>query len=339
MIKNLSTNQKEWLEKKLKLINKNPIEIFSKLRLESSQRDFYRIFFSDKKTVILMIIPEGADESVSLFTKKAEIFKENAVNVPVIFFENEKLGLIIVEDFGDEIYQFKLSDEKADLFYDLAIEELVKIQSIDLDKKVFDVFDNKKLLENWSLFEEFFLKLFLEDKVNDSSKKALKECYKKVCINLVNQPQVICHYDFECRNLIYMENKTGILDFQDALIGPIGLDPASLFKDLYFFWPKEKTAFWYKKYQKRVRKKLNLEIPTSKLVEYIDYCSIQRQFRILGKLSQVFIELNRTNRIKDFPTLFNYLINTSKIYNKLSPISEILIPLKKILNERLANIS
>ena len=286
-----------------------------------------------------MIIPEGTDESVSLFTKKAEIFKENAVNVPIIFFENEKLGLIIVEDFGEEIYQFKLSDENADLFYDLAIEELVKIQSIDLDKKVFDVFDNKKLLENWSLFEEFFLKLFLEDKVNDSSKKALKECYEKVCLNLANQPQVICHYDFECRNLIYMENKTGILDFQDALIGPIGLDPASLFKDLYFFWPKEKTAFWYKKYQKRVRKKLNLEIPTSKLVEYIDYCSIQRQFRILGKLSQVFIELNRTNRIKDFPTLFNYLINTSKIYNELSPISEILIPLKKILNERLANIS
>ena len=84
---------------------------------------------------------------------------------------------------------------------------------------------------------------------------------------------------------------------------------------------------------------LNLEISTSKLVEYIDYCSIQRQFRILGKLSKVYLDLNRTNRITDFPVLLNYMISTSEAYEELKPISETLLPLKEVLNERIAKIN
>ncbi len=338
MIENLSYDQSLWLKQELSLINDNSIISSSRLRIESSQRTFYRINFYDKKNVILMIVPEGIEESVSSFTKKAEIFKKNDVNVPIIFAENEKLGLIIVEDFGDELYQFNLSKKNADLFYGLALKELIKIQCIELDKNIFKCFDRKLLSQNWSLFEEFFLKNFFGDKIKISSINNLKDCYEMICRNLLKQPQVICHYDFECRNLIFTKNSAGILDFQDALIGPIGLDPSSLFKDLYYFWPEKKILGWYKDYQKSIINNLKINIQISKLQEYIDYCSLQRQFRILGKLSKVYLDLDRTSRLKDFPTLINYLVETSSKYKELQPISEILRPFKEILNNKIAKI-
>ena len=286
-----------------------------------------------------MVVPAGIEESVNAFSKKSKIFKLNDVNVPNIYSLNESLGLILVEDFGDELYQFNLSNEKADLYYDLAINELIKIQSLELDKDIFAYFDEKLLLNNWSLFEDFFINVFLENKIDDKSLETLKESYEKISLNLLNQPQVICHYDFECRNLIFKNNQTGVLDFQDALIGPIGLDLASLFKDLYFFWPEEKILTWYKNYQKKMEQKLELNISLNNLIEFVDYCSIQRQFRILGKLSKVYLDLNRTNRIDDFPVLLNYMINTSGAYEELKPISKILLPLTKILRQRIAKIN
>ena len=99
---------------------------------------------------------------------------------------------------------------------------------------------------------KFFLNEFLENKVDNHATKTFRKVYEQISLNLLNQPKVICHYDFECRNLVYKENKTGVLDFQDALIGPIGLDLASLFKDLYFFWPEEKIFTWYENYQRKI---------------------------------------------------------------------------------------
>ena len=90
-----------------------------------------------------MVVPAGIEESVNAFSKKSKIFKLNDVNVPNIYSLNESLGLILVEDFGDELYQFNLSNEKADLYYDLAINELIKIQSLELDKDIFAYFDEK----------------------------------------------------------------------------------------------------------------------------------------------------------------------------------------------------
>ena len=191
MITNLSNIHSEWLTKQLNQINSSGVKDFLKLRLESSQRDFYRFFFLDNCSVILMIVPDGIEESVSLFSKKSKIFKNNGVNVPTIYSENEVLGLILVEDFGDELYQFNLSNEKADLYYDLAINELVKIQSLDLDKNIFSNFDENLLSYNWDLFEEFFVNTFLEKKIHNKSLRILKERYEKVSLNLLYQPKVI----------------------------------------------------------------------------------------------------------------------------------------------------
>ena len=330
----INSEQDSWLENSLKYLNFGRIARQERLRIESSQRNFFRITSNENNSLILMVVPHGIDESVRSFVDKAAIFKKYSVNVPNVYSYDLKLGLILVEDFGDNIYQYNLKEDP-DYFYEKAINELVNIQSIKKDIKNFNRLDQKLFGDNWILFENFFYKSFLE--LSDKSiLSSIKDKYEFVCSELLHQPQVICHYDFECRNLILTPSgKAGVLDFQDALKGPIGLDLASLFKDLYYEWPQERVSKWYKIYLNKIKENLGIELKYETLVKYIDFASIQRQVRILGKLSQVFEELDRKERLKDFPTLLGYLINTSAKYDELRNLSIGMIDLKNPLQNKM----
>ena len=127
----ISVPQNDWLLKSFKDNGFGNITSTSQLRIESSQREFFRVK-SKQNSFILMIVPAGIDESVFLFVSKGKLLKKNKVNVPEIFSYDESLGLILVEDFGDTLYQFNLEDSP-DLYYEQAIDELIKIQSSDKD--------------------------------------------------------------------------------------------------------------------------------------------------------------------------------------------------------------
>ena len=336
MNSNLTSVQNSWLKNFFEINSFGEIIGSDQLRIESSQRKFFRIK-SSKNSLILMIVPPGIEESVSSFVTKGNYFHKYDVNVPQIYASDEDLGLILVEDFGDKIYQFNI-EEAPDKFYELAINELIKIQSIDKNNMLFKKLDYEIFDMNWNLFEKYFFDNFL----GMSDKKLLnqiKEGYKFVCNQLSLQPEVICHYDFECRNLIYTKDKkAGILDFQDAVIGPIGLDLASLFKDLYYDWPEKKILEWYREYNEKLKRVLDIEINLESLVQFIDFASIQRQVRILGKLSQVYEQLNRLERLKDFLKLINYLRITSGKYSELENFSNSIALLNEPLKIKLEKV-
>ena len=332
----ISVSQNNWLLKSLKDGGFGNITSTSQLRIESSQREFFRVK-SIKRSLILMVVPAGIDESVSLFVRIGRFLKKNKVNVPEIFAYDENLGLILVEDFGDNLYQFNL-DNSPDLYYEQAINELIKIQSSNKDDIFLKSLNEEIFDMNWELFEKDFYRNFLALS-DEKLLHKIKKNYNFVCSQLENQPKVVCHYDYECRNLIFTSSKkAGILDFQDALIGPIGLDLASLFKDLYYEWPEEKIHNWYKIYISKIKKKLGLELSFELLVKFIDFASIQRQIRILGKLSQVYQQLSREERIKDFPRLIDYLVETSSRYVELENLSFAISSLREPLENKMDKI-
>ncbi len=332
----ISVSQNNWLLKSFKESGFGNITSTSQLRIESSQREFFRVK-SIKRSLILMVVPAGIDESVSLFVTIGRFLKKNKVNVPEIFAYDENLGLILVEDFGDNLYQFNL-DNSPDLYYEQAINELIKIQSSNKDDIFLKSLNEEIFDMNWELFEKDFYRNFLALS-DEKLLHKIKKNYNFVCSQLENQPKVVCHYDYECRNLIFTSSKkAGILDFQDALIGPIGLDLASLFKDLYYEWPEEKIHNWYKIYISKIKKKLGLELSFELLVKFIDFASIQRQIRILGKLSQVYQQLSREERIKDFPRLIDYLVETSSRYVELENLSFAISSLREPLENKMDKI-
>ena len=336
----LSIDQRQWVFETIDGLDSSLVKKISKLRIESSQRNFYRIFDDKETSYILMIVPDGIEESIESFCRKSEFLSSMDVKVPKVLSRNNDLGLLIVEDFGDNLYQFNLSKENADEYYKSAIDQIIKIQESELNRSIFNEFDQNVFDQNWYMFQESFLEKLLHNKVSPETVKILKNKYNQVCKEIDNHLKVICHYDFECRNIIFLESKeAGILDFQDAMIGSIGLDLASLFKDLYFFWPDKKIISWYEYFLKNSNLAKNNDIFLSDLIKMIDYSSIQRQFRILGKLSEVYLNLGRNNRLKDFPVLANYLINTSKKYKEINEIGACINSFLPILNKTIKELS
>jgi aminoglycoside/choline kinase family phosphotransferase len=331
----LSFDQRQWVFETIDILEDSPLKEISKLRIESSQRKFYRIFCENKKNYILMDVPSGIEESIDAFSNKSEFFLARDVKVPKVLARNDNLCLLIVEDFGDKLFQFNLSEENSDELYKSAIDQLIRIQDLDLDSKVFKSFDEIVMVQNWSMFENSFLNDLLGIKPSSEINLKLKNKYNLICKELNSQVKVICHYDFECRNLIFLDSgETGVLDFQDAMIGSIGLDLSSLFKDLYFFWSEEKINNWYQYFLDNSPIAKENDITLRSLTKVIDYCSLQRQFRILGKLSEVYFQLGRTNRLKDFPILMEYLKKTSRKYSELDEIDSLISPLLILFNKK-----
>ena len=282
-----------------------------------------------------MVVPRGIDESIESFYTKAEIFKKANVNVPDIYFKNEALGLLIVKDFGDDVLQFYLNKQNSNKLIKLAIEQIHKIEVIELDKSVF--LDFEKITENnLNLFKRFFLEEFLNAPELQILKEEIDEFYSLIISELKDYPQVISHYDFESRNLMSLsEEKIGVIDFQDALIGPLGIDLASLFKDLYIEWTDEEISNWLDFYVENSQIAKSASLKSKDVRRMIDFASLQRQTRILGKLSQVFLKLNRSERLKDFKTILNYLMNTSSEYYETKRYSDFFKNLIPILEQRL----
>ena len=330
----ISAEYLNWVSESIGISNKELLSKGEKLRIESSQRTFFRIPYKDKSS-ILMVVPRGIDESIESFYIKAEIFKKANVNVPDIYFKNEALGLLIVKDFGDDVLQFYLNKQNSNKLIKLAIEQIHKIEVIELDKSVF--LDFEKITENnLNLFKRFFLEEFLNAPELQILKEEIDEFYSLIISELKDYPQVISHYDFESRNLMSLsEEKIGVIDFQDALIGPLGIDLASLFKDLYIEWTDEEISNWLDFYVENSQIAKSASLKSKDVRRMIDFASLQRQTRILGKLSQVFLKLNRSERLKDFKTILNYLMNTSSEYYETKRYSDFFKNLIPILEQRL----
>ena len=295
----ISAESLNWISESIGVSNEEILSKGQKLRIESSQRTFFRIPFKDKSS-ILMVVPEGIDESIESFYTKAEIFKKANVNVPVIYFKNDSLGNLIVEDFGDDVLQFYLNEKNSNKLIKLAIEEFLEVTELE------------------------------------NLKEEIDEFYSIIISELKDNPKVINHYDFESRNLISLsEKKIGVIDFQDALIGPLGIDLASIFKDLYKKWTKEEILDWLDFYVENSQIVKTASLKTAEVKRMVDIASLQRQTRILGKLSQVFLELKRSERLKDFKTILKYLMTTSLEYDETKRYSDFFKNLIPILEQRL----
>lgn len=293
---------------------------FSKLRTESSQRDYFR-FNSERDSFILMYAPKGIDESIDAFCEKAEIFKSNGVKVPEIYFRNDELGHLIIEDFSDNLFQFNIDHSNASKLIKSAIDQINCIQSINPDEGIFKKFDIKKAIGNKELFIEFYCKGHLGLQSKNIPYQDINEGYDFIMDKFYDMPMCISHYDFETRNLIYLaSSETGVLDFQDAMVAPYALDLASIIKDLYMVWNEDQINDWLNYY---LENNSNIEVSSiEQLKDDVEICAMQRQIRILGKLSQVSITLKRKDRLKDFPRLINYLIESMSSYKELEGFSK-----------------
>jgi len=292
------------------------------LRQEASFRQYFRLVRKTDSLVGVFSPPNKESNKKFLFFSK--FLKENQVRVPEVIFYDLEMGFIVLEDFGNKLYQFELSRKNAHSLYAAALDEMIAIQKSKSQK--LSVLSYETAIQQILLFEEWFLRGFLDVSLKEGEYNLLKESYHTILKTFFEQPQVLCHFDFEARNIMVLEDGcAGILDFQDAIIGPIFLDPVSLFKDLDHVWdPKELEELLNYYILKANKAGILPGVDEATAKRWFDLVGLQRQLRILGTLSRLHLRDGKPYRLIDLKQTLLYAIEASSRYEDLKKLAILL---------------
>ena len=237
----------DWLENDL-------LMIISSCEIASSDASFRRYFriISEKCAYIVMDAPPDR-ENIVQFVKVAQLLSTSGVNVPIIYQQNCEDGFLLLEDFGSENLLDKLNSKTVKSLYQVAFDELFKLQS-GVDINIIDLpsYDEALFQRELLIFEEWFLQGLLDI---DVPVLLWDKIRGMLVASAVEQPIVCVHRDFHSRNLMYLDaGSVGVIDFQDAVLGPVTYDLVSLLKDCYINWPESQVENLMFNYYQRLNK-------------------------------------------------------------------------------------
>ena len=317
---NIPADLLTWANEQLSAAGDDLVETAVPLREEASFRKYFRLIRGSDSLIGVFSPPDKESNENFLFF--SQFLKENQVRVPEVICYDLKKGFMVLEDFGDRLYQFELSKKNAHSLYAAALEEMIAIQTSPANRRVAKL-SYEKAFEQIVLFEEWFLKGFLGFNLQDRESDLLKESYQIILKTFFEQPQVLCHFDFESRNIMVLEDGcAGILDFQDSIIGPIFLDPVSLLKDLDRVWKPEDLEGFLSDYILKARIAGILpDVEETVMKRWFDLAGLQRQLRILGTLSRLHLRDGKSYRLVDLKQTLLYMIDASSGYKNLTELS------------------
>lgn len=309
--------------------------VFSKKHFElilldgdASLRVYYRLLIGNKSYILM---DSKKDLSLKKYLKIRELLFLCGITVPKIIEKNLKESILILTDFGDDLYLKQINIHNKKKLYLDALKSLYIMQtkfrnhSEDLDIQL-ENFSISYLSEQLNIFIKWYLEEHLQINLSLADRKFLLDLVNWFSKIFKNMPQTFVHLDYHSRNLLVLEKGSpGIIDFQDAKIGPSVYDLVSLFQDAYIFFPTKEIMFWLQKYNS-LTKNTNLEYNN---VEYLyrDFCfvGLQRHIKNLGIFARLFHQDKKSNYLKDIPLLLRYIKTTCDKYCELKDLAEFLM--------------
>lgn len=318
----------------LKNVVTEPIEDISVASADASFRRYFRIQ-TETRTLIAMDAPPEKENS-ALFIDSAKGLSSLGVNTPNIYAHDVSLGFVLLEDFGNRTFLDELLIDTESL-YSNAINSLIRLQTGPLLPQGNTwhppVYDGRKLVEEMSLFSKWFVGRHLGQTLHEPSFAVWLHTQQHLASACLQQPQVWVHRDFHSRNLMILERSPeatlgeepdapiGVIDFQDCVIGPIGYDLASIFKDCYIEWPRKKQHEWLQQYRCKVLENPDVELqPFSleQLIRWVDFAGLQRHLKVLGIFCRLNYRDDKNHYLNDLPLVAKYVLEVLDIYPELS---------------------
>ena len=297
---------------------------------DASFRRYFRITFTDTTLIAMDAPPE--QEDCAPFLHVAQIFTEAGAHVPAILAQNLSHGFLLLSDLGSTTYLQALTsgstgdsaENLADQLYRDAVDALLKIQ-LASRPGILPAYDEALLLRELRLFPDWYLTYHLQVKPATIHKETVEELFRRVVQNNLAQPRVFVHRDYHSRNLMVTTPRPGILDFQDAVYGPITYDLVSLFKDAYIRWEEERILDWLIYYWEEARKaQLPVAQDFGEFYRDFEWMGVQRHLKILGIFARLYHRDGKSAYLKDLPLVENYLRKTCERYNELHPLLSLL---------------
>ena len=294
---------------------------------DASFRRYFRANFSGGTTRVVMDAPPQ-HEDCKPFIHVGKLFEEAGTHVPHVYSQDLEQGFLLLSDLGNTTYLQALAAENAASLYGAATDALIKIQLASKENEL-PPYDEALLRRELNLFPEWYIAKHLGVTLSDKQQAKLEEVFKRILANNLAQPCVYVHRDYHSRNLMLTEPNPGILDFQDAVYGPITYDLASLFKDAYIKWEEEVVMDWLIRYWEKARK-AGLPVREDFGEFYRDYemMGVQRHIKVLGIFARLYHRDGKDGYLKDMPLVMDYLRSACERYIDLKPLLVLLMELE-----------
>lgn len=277
---------------------------------DASFRRYFRVYNQDSSAIAVDAPPEKEDSYP--FIKLAQAFASHGVIVPNIIHYDLQQGFMLVSDLGDRLFLKELNAENADQLYRLAIDSLINIQTMaKVEGYELANFDQELMQYELNLFYDWFLQKQLGLSLTAAEQQLLQTSFQKLIDGVLLQPRVCVHRDYHSRNLLVLEdNQVGVIDFQDAVMGPVSYDLVSLLKDCYINWPREKVLQLVNYYLKQAENLSCMQnIDHEQFINWFDWMGVQRHLKAIGIFSRLNKLYNKPNYLQDIPRTLGYILD------------------------------
>jgi len=299
---------------------------------DASFRRYFRVTLADQQTFIVMDAPPEL-EDCRPFLKVAALFGDAGVHVPEVYAENLEHGFLLLSDLGNTTYLSVLDESTAPDLYRHANAALVDIQRASRPG-VLPGYDHALLTRELNLFPDWYVARHLGMVLDETQNATLRAVFEKILANNLAQAPVFVHRDYHSRNLMvsgddYPENP-GVIDFQDAVYGPITYDLVSLYRDAYISWEEKQELDFVIRYWEMARQ-AGLPVQADFHDFYRDYewMGAQRQIKVLGIFARLCYRDGKDVYLNDMPRVMAYLRRTCERYLELRPLARLLDQLEK----------
>lgn len=289
---------------------------------DASFRRYFRVKFEDHSLIAMDAPP--SHEDCQPFIKVSELFYAAGAHVPRVLARNLEQGFLLLDDLGTTTYLQILKDDNANRLYLDAIESLIKIQLASCAAVLPD-YDETLLLREMHLFPDWYVAKHLRLGLSPAQADVLNSVFKRILQNNLAQPRVYVHRDYHSRNLMLSDPNPGILDFQDAVYGPITYDVVSLFKDAYICWDEERILDWVARYWECAKKAgLPAAADFAEFYRDFEWMGVQRHLKVLGIFARLYYRDGKDAYLKNLPLVMQYLRKTCERYSDFSPLLKLL---------------
>ncbi|HEU4352778.1 MAG TPA: phosphotransferase [Burkholderiales bacterium] len=290
---------------------------------DASFRRYWRATLADGRSYVAMDAPPDK-EDCRLFVRVARMLSAAGVHAPEIVAQELDQGFLLLSDLGSRTYLQALNDANSAALFADATEALLRWQLATRPGEL-PPYDEPLLRREMNLFPEWYVGRHLKKKLSAAQEERLESVFFLLVRSALAQPAVYVHRDYMPRNLMVCEPNPGVLDFQDAVLGPITYDVVSLVRDAFISWEEERVLDWVVRYWEKARSLgLPVDADFGEFWRALEWMGLQRHLKVLGIFARINYRDGKPKYLQDTPRFVGYARSVAQRYRELAPLARLL---------------
>lgn len=304
---------------------------------DASFRRYFRVNLPSNNAVTSLIAVDSPPdkENNQDFIHIAQTLFAKGFFVPEIKAVDIAQGFMLLSDLGDRLLLSELNEDNVEQHYQTAMSSLLRLQStIKPEELSLPQYDQSRLLSEMTLFTDWFIPCYLEYTLSPGQARDVQQGFQLLAASALEQPTVFVHRDYHARNLMLLETgQQAMIDFQDALWGPVTYDLVSILRDCYVRWPRERSLHWAKQYFAEASKIGLLPSACTELqfVQWFEWMGVQRHLKATGIFARLNYRDHKPVYLGDIPRTYSYMLEVTAAYPELASLHRVLLTLARHL--------